>query len=38
MGHFSSKYEVLDPFLEEAKAIFTNTDLAIEGVTFLLNQ
>jgi ribonuclease Z len=38
MGHFSSKYEVLDPFLEEAQAIFANTDLAIEGVTFLLNQ
>jgi ribonuclease Z len=38
MGHFSSKYEVLDQFSEEAKAIFDNTDLAIEGVTFLLNQ
>lgn len=38
LGHFSSKYEVLDQFLEEASAIFTNTDLAIEGVTFLLNQ
>ncbi len=38
MGHFSSKYEVLTPFLDEAKAIFANTALAIEGVTFLLNQ
>ncbi|MDI9364628.1 MAG: ribonuclease Z [Flavobacterium sp.] len=38
LGHFSSKYEVLDQFLEEAGAIFTNTDLAIEGVTFLLNK
>jgi ribonuclease Z len=38
MGHFSSKYEVLDQFLEEAKNIFDKSDLAIEGVTFLLNQ
>jgi ribonuclease Z len=38
MGHFSSKYEALDQFLEEAKTIFINTELAIEGVTFLLNH
>ena len=35
MGHFSSKYENLDSFLEEAKAIFDNSELAIEGVTFI---
>lgn len=34
IGHFSSKYEVLDGFLEEAKSVFDNTELAIEGVTF----
>jgi len=34
LGHFSSKYEKLDPFLEEAKEIFPNTELAIEGVTY----
>ncbi|MFY7900329.1 MAG: ribonuclease Z [Chitinophagaceae bacterium] len=34
IGHFSSKYECLDPFLEEATAVFPNTELAIEGVTF----
>jgi ribonuclease Z len=34
IGHFSSKYEVLDEFEKEARAIFPNTDLAIEGVTY----
>ena len=34
IGHFSSKYENLDQFLSEAQEIFSNTDLAIEGVTF----
>ena len=33
IGHFSSKYETLDTFLEEAKAVFENTDLAIDGIT-----
>ncbi|MEN9685492.1 MAG: hypothetical protein RLZZ28_1278 [Bacteroidota bacterium] len=36
IGHFSSKYEKLDAFLEEAKAIFENTELALEGVTYRL--
>lgn len=34
IGHFSSKYEKLDEFLAEAKAVFPNTELAIEGVTY----
>jgi ribonuclease Z len=34
LGHFSSKYEKLDAFLEEAKEIFPNTELALEGVTY----
>jgi len=33
IGHFSSKYENLDVFLEEAKEVFENTYLAIEGTT-----
>jgi len=36
IGHFSSKYESLDPFLTEATAVFPNTALAIEGCTFLV--
>jgi len=31
IGHFSSKYATLDLFLSEAKEIFPNTELAIEG-------
>jgi ribonuclease Z len=34
IGHFSSKYNSLDPFLHEAREVFPNTDLAIEGVTY----
>jgi ribonuclease Z len=34
LGHFSSRYEHLEAFLEEACPIFTNTSLALEGVCF----
>lgn len=34
IGHFSSKYEVLDEFLEEAQQVFPNTQLALEGTTY----
>jgi ribonuclease Z len=34
IGHFSSKYDVLDEFLIETKTVFENTALAIEGVCF----
>lgn len=34
IGHFSSKYENLEAFRNEAMEIFPNTDLAIEGVTY----
>jgi len=36
IGHFSSKYETLDEFLAETKEVFPNTQLAIEGVTYLV--
>lgn len=36
LGHFSSKYEVLDEFLNEAKPVFDNTELAVEGTTFVI--
>jgi ribonuclease Z len=36
IGHFSSKYEKLDQFLAETREGFANTDLAIEGVTYLI--
>ncbi len=34
IGHFSSKYDVLDDFLIETKTVFENTELALEGVRF----
>ena len=34
IGHFSSKYETLDLFEKEAREVFPNTLLAIEGVTY----
>lgn len=36
IGHFSSKYDALDEFLTEAREIFPNTQLALEGQTFLV--
>lgn len=36
IGHFSSKYEFLHLFLEEAKEVFTETQLAIEGTSFYI--
>ena len=34
IGHFSSKYELLDDFLTETKAVFENTELALEGACY----
>ncbi len=34
LGHFSARYGNLDEFLIEAKGIFSNTELAIEGSLF----
>jgi ribonuclease Z len=34
IGHFSSKYSTLDQFAEEAKEVFADTELALEGVTY----
>ncbi len=34
IGHFSSKYAVLDEFENEAREIFENTEIAREGVTY----
>ncbi len=36
IGHFSSKYELLDDFLIETMEVFPDTQLAIEGATYLL--
>lgn len=34
IGHFSSRYTDLEPLLDEAQAVFSNTELAIEGRQF----
>jgi len=34
IGHFSSKYEVLQEFENEAREVFSNSELALEGVTY----
>lgn len=36
LGHFSSKYETLDAFREEAVQVFPNTEVCREGVTYLI--
>lgn len=34
IGHFSSKYPTLEEFESEAREVFENTELAIEGVSY----
>jgi ribonuclease Z len=34
IGHFSSKYDTLEEFEKEAREVFLETELALEGVTF----
>jgi ribonuclease Z len=36
IGHFSSKYSELEPFLEECRPVFPNTDLALEGASYIV--
>ena len=35
MGHFSSMYDTLDAFTEEASTVFPNCEIALEGVTYI---
>jgi len=34
IGHFSARYKQLEAFLEEATAVFPNSDLAVEGEVY----
>jgi ribonuclease Z len=36
IGHFSSRYSNLKPLLEEAKSVFINTELAVDGCTHIV--
>lgn len=34
IGHFSSKYNTLEAFVQEAREVFLNTELAVEGISY----
>ncbi len=34
IGHFSSKYDTLEEFEQEAREVFPETSLALEGVCY----
>ncbi|WP_143305171.1 ribonuclease Z [Chitinophaga vietnamensis] len=36
IGHFSSKYTELQPFLDETRPVFPATDIAEEGVSYII--
>jgi ribonuclease Z len=38
IGHFSARYKTLNELLDEARDIFANTELAIEGKTFVIGD
>jgi ribonuclease Z len=38
IGHYSARYKDLKPLLEEARSVFSNTVLAIEGESTVLEQ
>jgi ribonuclease Z len=38
IGHFSARYKTLNELLDEARSVFPETDLAIEGKTFQIGD
>ena len=36
IGHFSSKYEMLEEFLNETVVVFENTELALQGSCYMI--
>jgi len=36
IGHFSSKYDTLEEFEKEAREVFPDTELALEGVAYTI--
>ena len=38
IGHFSARYKTVNELLDEARSIFPETELAIEGKTFLIGD
>jgi ribonuclease Z len=37
-GHFSTRYKSIEPFLEEARAVFSNSEAAVDGSTYIINH
>jgi ribonuclease Z len=38
LGHFSARYRELDPILDEAKRVFINSELAVEGMELTIQE
>lgn len=38
LGHFSNRYKKIEPFVEEAKSIFENTEAAVDGQTYKIEN
>jgi ribonuclease Z len=38
LGHFSARYKTLNELLDEARTVFPQTDLAIEGKVFVIGE
>jgi ribonuclease Z len=38
LGHFSARYKTLTELLDEAKTVFPETELAVEGKTFVIGE
>jgi ribonuclease Z len=38
IGHFSTRYKEVEPFLEEAQTVFSNTEVAIDGKTYSVKK
>lgn len=38
IGHFSARYKTLNELLDEARSVFPETDLAVEGKTFVIGE
>lgn len=38
IGHFSARYKTLNELLDEARSVFPETELAIEGKTFIIGE
>jgi ribonuclease Z len=38
IGHFSSRYKTTEPFLNEARTVFPNTEDVVDGKTYIVND